>query len=40
MPRRVADLLWSLDPATQGAFTGLYCATDQLTVGKTTPLAE
>ncbi|PSS63933.1 hypothetical protein C6558_14700 [Ensifer sp. NM-2] len=38
-PMRDADLLWSLDQATQGAFTGLYCATDQLTVGKTTLLA-
>jgi quercetin dioxygenase-like cupin family protein len=36
---RDADLLLSLDRQTQGAYTGLYCATDQLTVGKTTLLS-
>ncbi|HEV7310578.1 cupin domain-containing protein [Ensifer sp.] len=38
-PMRDADLLFSLDQQTQGAYTGLFCATDQLTVGKTTVLA-
>ena len=38
-PMRDADLLLSLDRQTQGAYTGLYCATDQLTVGKTTLLS-
>ncbi len=38
-PMRDADLLLSLDRQTQGAYTGLYCATDQLTAGKTTLLS-
>jgi quercetin dioxygenase-like cupin family protein len=32
---RDADLLWSLDRETQGAYTGLYCSTEHLTVGRT-----
>ncbi len=37
-PMRDGDLLWSLDRETQGAFTGFYCATEHLTVGRTSIL--
>lgn len=33
-----ADLLWELDADDQGAFTGLYAASEHLTVGRTTLL--
>lgn len=37
-PMRDADLLWSLDRQTQGAYTGFYAATEHLTAGRTTVL--
>jgi len=37
-PMRDTDLLWSLDRETQGAYTGFYCATEHLTVGRTSIL--
>lgn len=39
-PMRDTDLLWSLDQETQGAFTGLYCSTEHLTVGRTAVLTS
>src|SRR5262245_49333481 len=33
---RDADLLWELDGKDQGALTGLYAATEHLTVGRST----